>query len=126
MIAAYLTSKPKKNYLFGGSLVLWLGIFFLLMENLNRFHYGYGRLWPGFIIVLGLAHLTCAILNPAMQRHFTAAILFIVLGAAFLFFTLRDWRYFSFRTGIIILAIVIIVLGFKLVLQFLIGEKGKA
>lgn len=125
MIVAYLTSKPRKNLLFGGSVVFWLGIFFLLMENLLRQTYGYGRLWPGFIIVLGLAHLTTAVLNPAMKRQMTAAVAFIALGVVLLFFTIRGWRDISFHGLLVILGLVVIILGLKLIIQFMTGTGEK-
>ncbi len=125
LIAAFFISKPKTGYLFSGSLVLWLGVFFLLMENAFEYYYGYSRLWPGFIIVVGLAHLTTAILNPAAKKHLGPATFFIAAGTVLMFFSFIGWRMIRSINIVTIIAVITIIIGLKYVVEFFMTIREK-
>ncbi|HUX07560.1 MAG TPA: DUF5668 domain-containing protein [Acidobacteriota bacterium] len=125
LIAAYYISKPKTTYLFSGSLVFWLGVFFMLMENALEYYYGYSHLWPGFIIVIGLAHLTTAVLSQSARKHLAAASLFIAVGVVLLFFTFTGWRTIRSINVITAIAVITIIIGFKYVLEFFLTIREK-
>ena len=123
MIAAFYTSKPRVEFLLGGCIVLWLGVFFLAMGNYLQHAFGYSRLWPGFIIVVGLAHTTAALLSERARKCFTPGVILLAVGAACLLFTFRGWRALGLTNLTVLAAVVIILLGCKLIVDFFV-RKG--
>jgi hypothetical protein len=125
LIAAFFFTKPRVGYLFAGSLIFWLGIFFMLIENMLEHYYGYARLWPGFLIVVGLAHLSTALLAPSQAKHLGGAVFFLAMGSVFFYFTFTGWQSIRFDNIVTIIAIFIIFAGFKLVLDFFLILKER-
>ena len=126
LIASFFTAKPKTANLFLGALVFWLGIFFLLMENQLEYTIGYGRMWPGFIIALGLAHLMTGMLKPSARRHIGTATMLFAVGAVCFFVSFHGFRNLGFINLMSVLGVVVIIFGLKLVLDFFFGPREKA
>jgi hypothetical protein len=126
LMAAFFLTKPRTGYLFAGSLVFWLGVFFMLMENAMEDQFGYSRLWPGFLIVLGLAHLSTAIFTPSRAKHLSGAFFFLAVGSAMLFFTFTGWRAVRVDNVVTIIAIFIIFAGLRYIVGFFLSiREGK-
>lgn len=125
LIAAFYTSKPRTGFLIGGCIVLWLGAFFIAMENYFEYRFGYSRLWPGFIIVIGLANITAALLSEKARKNFAPGVILLGIGGACLLYTFGGWHALGFTNLTVLAAVVIILLGFKLIVDFFV-RKGKA
>ena len=125
LIASFFTAKPKTGNLFLGALVFWLGIFFLLMENQLEYSIGYGRMWPGFVIALALAHLTTGFLKPSARRHISTGVLLLGVGAICFFISFHGFRNLGFLNLMSVVGIVVIIFGLKLIFDFFLGAREK-
>lgn len=126
MIAAFYISKPENAYLLNGCTIVWIGIFFQLMESYLKHAFSYGQMWPGLIIAVGLGQITASLLKRGLLRYLGSGIFLTAGGAVLLYFTFREWHRMGYPTMITILAASMILLGIKLVLDFFFEGKEKA
>jgi hypothetical protein len=126
MIAAFYLTKPKKGYLLNGCIVLWLGFYFLTMESRLGFYFGYDRLWPGLLLAVGLGQLTAAALSRELRLYMIGAVIVAGGGAVLLYFTITGCGELSYSNVALLVAIALILLGVKLVLDFFVEGKVRA
>ena len=80
---ASIVHKRDKGAVFPGTIVLLLGLFFFL-RNYDIIPYYYMRVWPMFLIILGISFLAIFITKPADWGVLIPAGIFLFLGTVFL------------------------------------------
>ena len=126
MMAAFYISKPKKIYLLNGSILVWLGIYFFVVENFLEAYYSYDQLWPGIIIAVGVGQSTASLMSSKLRYHIITGLMLIAGGSALFFFTYGGFEGLSYSNFIVLVSAVLILIGLKLILDFFIASREKA
>jgi hypothetical protein len=126
MVAAFYLTKPKKGYLLNGCIIIWLGFYFLTMESRLGAHFGYDQLWPGILVAVGLGQFTAAVLSRELRLYMIGAFIVAAGGAVLLYFTITGSEELSYTNIVVLVAIALILLGVKLVLDFFVEGKVRA
>lgn len=125
MLVAYFMYKPKAGYLKGGNILLWLGLYFALIHDILHRQDDYGRLWPGIIIVIGLALISTAVMSAAHRKLLGSGLVVVTIGVVLQALTLYGWHHFGENEAVLIAGLVLIAIGVKLVIDFVLRAWGE-
>lgn len=126
LLAAYFTSRPRQGFLQGGMILVSLGIYFTLMEDVPALKLRYSQHWPGILIAIGIGLLVSGIIDRRSRKMIGAGIMTAGIGAAILLFSIGGWRHFGPRSVSLLFGIVLLLVGVKVVIDVFIKKKVEA
>jgi hypothetical protein len=125
LVAVYYFYNDKKQFLEWGLLLIFIAIFNIIVFYCQQYYgLGYQRLWPGFLIAIGLSGALAAILHKHDFKGLTSSLFSATVGVGMLVYTTGLLQLEGVHSIVLFVGLAMIFVGVKLTLDsFLSKEK---